>query len=132
MIDGPLKGAAYEYAVARDASVEIRSKPVKLADLPVGTEVDLNLSVDWKTARGIYEGGPREIVGMQWGDVKAVNARAKTVTVTNEEGDQTLTAPEEARVILDGKAVKLADLASGMEVVVRTRGRTVSSIVARL
>jgi hypothetical protein len=131
-VDGPLRGTVREFTLVKDVPVEIRGKPGKLADLAVGADVYLSLSArDWTIVRRIAEGGQREQPSAVWGAIKTVDARTKAVTVTHEEGDVTFTVPEEARVSVDGQASKLADLKTGLEVVVRRRGQTIARVEAR-
>jgi len=100
------------YPVAKHATIEIDGKPGKLADLPIGAHVTLSLSWNGKTALGIQAGGPR-------GVVKAVDARANTLTMTDKIGEATFPVVQGARIVLDGKPAKLADLKEDMEVDLR-------------
>jgi RNA polymerase sigma factor (sigma-70 family) len=122
-IDVDRKGIIWALAVARGASVEIGGKPRKLADLQVGADVHLLLAADQKTARSIYEGGPQESFSIETAEVKRVNVRTNTLIVASEGGDSTYTVGASDKVLIAGKAGKLADLKEGMEVDLWSRGQ---------
>jgi hypothetical protein len=70
--DLPASGGEETFSAAKDARVEIDGKAGKLAGLPAGTQVRLNLSVDRKTVNRIQGQGPGA-----GGMVKAVDAGGK-------------------------------------------------------
>ena len=81
------------------------------------SDVHMLLAADGKTVQSLHE----ESIGLETGDVKAVNPRTSTLTVIHEEGERTRTVARDARIIIDGKVSKLADLKEGMEVDLWTR-----------
>ncbi len=113
------------YEVARDARVSLDDgnskkgpfKESKLADLPVGAAVSVELSLDQKLAVAIHVVG-RSISGI----LKAVDAGKNTITVTVTVGkgepteERTFAVAKDARIKIDagksdaGKDAKLADL----------------------
>lgn len=96
-------------------------KEIKLADLPEGVVVALNLSVDQKSIVGILTNGP-SVVGV----VKAVDAAKNKIIVTvnatrTEAGeDKTYEVAKSAQVVLEeGKASKLDDVKADLRVTLR-------------
>ncbi|MCI0464455.1 MAG: sigma-70 family RNA polymerase sigma factor [Gemmataceae bacterium] len=105
------------YAVAKDAKILRDGKEIKLADLKQRARVSLKLSPDQKTALSI------SVLGQALtAQVKSVDAVKSTVTVTIDnvrkgKFDKTHPVAKDARVTLDGKQAKLADLKEGATLV---------------
>jgi RNA polymerase sigma factor (sigma-70 family) len=121
-LDGEKKPRTIKVA---DGKVVINGKDVKLADLRAGDKVTITLTTDESAAllvsaaRSEGEKGekPEKPVTKRSqlaGKVAAVDATARTITVTGK-GDQELIAKltADAKVIVDGKGAKLADVPKG-------------------
>jgi len=96
------------YPVAPDAHIGIDLKPGKLAGVPVGANVTLNLQVDQQTVLRICAEG-----SSVFGTVKAVDAQKNTITVTGHPDDRTFPVPADAVIVIDGKPGKLSDIPPG-------------------
>jgi hypothetical protein len=98
------------YAVINDALLFLdgKNEAKKLADVPVGAEVDLKLLTDQKGVREIRAYGPTVM-----GDL-ASNAGNDSITLRGKEGDKTFAVAKNARILIDEKtAGKLTDLIDG-------------------
>jgi RNA polymerase sigma factor (sigma-70 family) len=98
------------YSVINDAVVFLDGKGEarKLADVPVGAEVDLKLLTDQKSAREVRAQGPT-VTGSVAG-----NAGSDSITLRGKEGDKTFAVAKGARIVIDDKtAGKLTDLIDG-------------------
>jgi RNA polymerase sigma factor (sigma-70 family) len=87
-------------------------KEGKLEDVPAGALVALKLAADQKTATTLLAEGP----SVQ-GPVKAVDADKRTITVVTGRArdgspveDKTFSVARDARILIDGKESKLADI----------------------
>ncbi|MBI2809158.1 MAG: hypothetical protein HYX68_29600 [Planctomycetes bacterium] len=85
-------------------------KEVKLADLPVGSNVMVRMAVDQTFAMMLRAEGP-----MLSGMLKGIDAAKNTITIgipksRTEFDEKTYTLIKGARVMLDGKETKLGDL----------------------
>jgi RNA polymerase sigma factor (sigma-70 family) len=97
------------YPVAADAHIAIDRKDAKLAGVPVGCNVTLNLQVDQKTVLRINAGG-RSV----FASVKAVDSEKNTITVAGSEDDgRTFRVTKETTIIIDGKPGTLAAIPAG-------------------
>jgi hypothetical protein len=89
-------------------------KEGKLSDLPVGTAVNLRLSVDQRFVGMVRAEGPNLP-----GQIKSVDTANSTVTiltrVSRGENPEEKTYPvaKDARIVIDGNEVKLADIKTG-------------------
>jgi RNA polymerase sigma factor (sigma-70 family) len=99
--------AGKTFTLAKDASILIDDKPGPLHDIPVGSYVNVTLSVDQKLAQQVRAGG-----GRLGGTVKAVDAPKGNVTVD----DRTYSVARDAVIVIDGKPATLAALPIGATV----------------
>lgn len=111
-------------AISAATVVTVNGKPAKATDLKAGDKVVLVLSADEKTAltiaSGVKPGGGEKPAKTPTfgGKVTAVDATAKTITVTTGKGDNTketvvkLTA--DAKITVDGKDAKIGDVPKGL------------------
>ncbi|HEV3145567.1 MAG TPA: sigma-70 family RNA polymerase sigma factor [Gemmataceae bacterium] len=98
------------FTAAKDAKIEIDSKPGHLAGVPVGANVSLNQFVDATTARSIQANG-RWFFG---NPVRAVDAEKSTITIEDSrEGQKTFVVAPDAFINADGKNCKLAQIPAG-------------------
>jgi len=117
---GDVAEEEHTYTVAPETEVMIddgkgkrfslKEKP--LAELPVGAIAQLRLSPDQKTAVAVRAEGPSVS-----GPVKAVDAGKSTITLVRRAGrdgtpeeEKTYTVAPDARIFIDGKEGKLADV----------------------
>jgi RNA polymerase sigma factor (sigma-70 family) len=101
-------------AVARDAAITIDGKPGELAGLQPGALVTLGLLADQKTASSVRGEAPHV-----FGVAKAVDAEKSTVTVEDKGAEKTFTVARGARVEIDSKPGKLAELPPGARLILR-------------
>jgi RNA polymerase sigma factor (sigma-70 family) len=111
--------AGKTYLVARDALILIDGKSGKLAAVPSGAILTLNLSVDQKTARAISAEGPQR-VGVV---VKAVNAGKNTITFAEDRGPEdvagkTFLVGQGVDIRIEGRPAKLTELPVGANITV--------------
>lgn len=105
-------------AIAKEAIVllddgrgrRLSLKEGKLADVPVGSVITAKLAVDQSFVMMLKAEGPAF-----FGALKSVDADKRTITIAipksrEEVEEKTLPLAKDARVTLDGKATKLADL----------------------
>jgi hypothetical protein len=108
--------AGKTFTVAKDANVNIDGKPGKLSGLPAGAFVNLTFSVDGKTVRQLNAQGPR-CAAHDVALVKAVDVKKHTVTFDDKApavvAGKTFAVARDARISIDGKPGKLADLPPG-------------------
>jgi RNA polymerase sigma factor (sigma-70 family) len=98
------------YSIMNDAAVFLDGKgeAKRLADVPVGAEIDLKLLADQKTVCQIWAYGPT-VTGSVAG-----NAGNDSITLRGKEGDKTFAVARDARIVLDDTtAGKLTDLIDG-------------------
>jgi hypothetical protein len=98
------------YGVLSDAAVFLddRGERKKLADVPVGSVVDLKLLPDQKTVRDIRAYGPT-VMGSVAG-----NAGNDSITLRDKEGEKTFAVAKDARIVIgESSAGKLTDLIDG-------------------
>jgi small nuclear ribonucleoprotein (snRNP)-like protein len=104
------------FDMVKDITVVQDGKAAKLSDLKPGGHVTLKLSADQKTVVGVTSAG-----ATIQGPLKSVDAAKNTVTLTTEtrqgKQDKTYQLAKDAKVTLDGKEAKLADLKEGTRVV---------------
>src|SRR5262245_1764130 len=106
------------FAIAPDAKVANEGKDGKLDDVKAGAQAALKLSDDGKSVVGIAVGarkpekGDKAVAGKAV-EIKAIDAKAGTITIAGKKADQTLKLAADAKVTLDGKDAKLADIKAG-------------------
>ncbi len=103
------------FELAKDIAILRDGKAAKLSDLKPGGRVALKLSADQKTVVGI------SVVGSTvQAPLKSVDAAKNTITITTEtrqgKVDKTFQVAKDAKVTVDGKDAKLADLKAGATV----------------
>jgi hypothetical protein len=101
------------YPVAKDAKILRDGAEVKLSDLKQRSRVTLKLSEDQKTVVGVSVSRPSLTA-----QVKSVDADKNTITITVDNVrkgrfDRVLHVVKDAKVTIDAKVVKLADLKAG-------------------
>ncbi|MBY0228190.1 MAG: hypothetical protein K2W96_02800 [Gemmataceae bacterium] len=111
------------FDVAKDAKVTIDGKEGKLDDLKADDRVTVLLSLDGKKAVAVTKGRlavPGESRGPRLaGTVKAVDARARKVTLAvDKEEERVVELAEGATVAIGGKEAGLEDLKEGTTVVI--------------
>ena len=115
--------------LAADGKVTINGKDAKLADLKAGDKVAVTTTADESgailIATGAKVGGDGDKPGVKpekvakfGGKIAAVDATAKTVTISVGKGDAIKEVPvkltADAKITIDGKEAKIADLVKGM------------------
>jgi hypothetical protein len=110
-VKGPAAVAGKTFRVARDVWLQMDARPGKFADLPVGSYLNITLTVDQQSVRSIWATGP-PVAGV--GVVKAVDAAKRTITVD----DRTYPVAENANVIIDNRS-GLAAVPVGARVTLR-------------
>jgi hypothetical protein len=127
--DGPT------FELTPDTKIALDGKEARAADLKPGTSVMLYLSADGKRLLAIRAGERTERATATIGVLKAVDAKAGTLTVEGLRGGQerTLTLAKEVKVTVAGKEARPEDLKSGQTVVLTLDrdGRTVREITVR-
>jgi RNA polymerase sigma factor (sigma-70 family) len=116
------------YRVIKDAVVFLDGKGEarKLADVPVGAEVDLKLLVDRKGVRDIRANGPT-VMGSVIG-----NAGSDSITLREKEGDRTFAVAKDARLLIEETtAGKLTDLIEGTVVQLRLSADQATALEVR-
>jgi RNA polymerase sigma factor (sigma-70 family) len=108
---GPTEVAGKTFRVAGDVWLQMDARPGKLADLPIGSYLNITLTIDQQSVRGIWAVGP-PVPGI--GVVKAVDAEKRTITVD----DRTYPVATNANIIIDNRG-GLAAIAPGMSVALR-------------
>jgi RNA polymerase sigma factor (sigma-70 family) len=109
-----------DLAIVRGDGKKGQAGLVKLADVPAGAQVSVQLSPDQKTVVSLTAEG-----ASLFGTVKAVDAGERKITLTvfvskgEPSEEKILTVARDAQVWIDGKESKLADLP--VEAVVRVR-----------
>jgi len=116
------------YSVAKDARIVRDGNEAKLADLKQGSQATLKLSEDQKTVVGINAGTQPTSAPL-----KAVDASKNTITVTVgnrvAKEDKTYQVLKDAKIMIDGKEGKLADLKVGAPIqFIVGEGNTVSLV----
>jgi RNA polymerase sigma factor (sigma-70 family) len=100
------------YTLAKDIKISRDGKDAKLADLKKGVQVSLKLSADQKSAVAITFDTPAVSAPL-----KSVDANKNTITVTvgprGAKEDKTYDVAKDAKIVIDGKESKLADLRTG-------------------
>ena len=113
--------------LAADGKVTVAGKDAKLADIKAGDKVAVTLAADESAALTISTGtkpGDGEKPGVKpekapkfGGKITAVDATAKTVTISVGKGDAVketvVKLAADAKITIDGKAAKIADLVKG-------------------
>ena len=98
--------------VAKDAKILRDGKAAQLADLKKGNKATLTLSADQKTVVSISAGTPPLSAPL-----KSVDASKNTISVTvgtrAAKEDKTYQVAKDAKITIDGKEAKLADLKEG-------------------
>ncbi len=113
--------------VAKDARVSIDGKDGKLADLPAGAQVAVQLSP---------KGAKAVVIQADGGGVRGLvrgNATDDSVTIGGKGDDQTFTVGKDTQVIVEGRPGKLSDLIEGTVVNARAsadRKRLVGAVNA--
>jgi hypothetical protein len=130
-IDVERQGKTWTLAVAKGAKVELSGKPANLAAVAKGADVLMELAAAKKDT--VLSIGDGKLSAVVVGDVKSTDLRENTLTVTNEEGDRALPVAKDAKVVIGGKARRLADLKAGVAVDARMSEdfKTVVGVTAR-
>jgi RNA polymerase sigma factor (sigma-70 family) len=92
---GPAGVAGKTFSVAKNVWLQIDGGPGKLVDVPPGSYLNITLTVDQQTVRGIWAVGP-PVPGV--GVVRAVDVENRTITVD----DRTYPVAKNANVIVSG------------------------------
>jgi hypothetical protein len=100
--------------VAKDANISVDGKPCKLANVPPGAYVNLNLSADQSTARMVAAEG-RAFPGAL---VKSVDAAQNTITfdetkTPSDLAGKTFSVAKDAQISIDGKPGRLSAVPPG-------------------
>jgi ferric-dicitrate binding protein FerR (iron transport regulator) len=125
-----------EYPLIKDAKITIDGKPGAAADLKAGDRVGLGLSSDRKSVLSIVKGfgdrdGEKPVRGQRaGGEVTKVDADKNTIAIKTEGDDREFSVSKDARITIDGKAGKLADIKSGTRVmlVLDRDGKTATAV----
>jgi RNA polymerase sigma factor (sigma-70 family) len=122
---GPPEVAGKTFTVARDVWLQMDARPGKLADLPVGSYLNITLTVDQQLVRSIWAVGP-PVPGI--GVVNAVDAEKRTITVDNT----TYPVASNANIVIDNRG-GLAAVPIGANVTLRlcVDQRTVGTIAVQ-
>jgi RNA polymerase sigma factor (sigma-70 family) len=115
------------YEVARDAAVRVNEQARKFTDLKAGMRVSLQLSALNSVVVGVRAGGPT-----LEGVLKAVDVARRTVTINLRHQHLTvkdLPVAKDAKVLLNGKEVRLADLKPGSRVALQMGAETDTNLV---
>ncbi len=114
--------------VAKDATIVQDGKKAKLEELKKGARATLTLSPDQKTVVSISVAG-----NTTQAPLKAVDAEKSTVTITAEtrqgKVDRTFQVAKDAKVTLDGKQAKLADVKAGTIVVMTFSAAEANTVI---
>jgi RNA polymerase sigma factor (sigma-70 family) len=110
------KGATEQtLALAKDLKVVLDDgTAIKLADVAAGMAVGVKLSDDKKSVSLIRINRP-----VEGGQVKAVDADKKTITLAGRGEDRKFSVAADAKITIRGKEGKLADVKEGMPVSLR-------------
>jgi RNA polymerase sigma factor (sigma-70 family) len=103
----PPEAAGKTFTVSKDTVISIDSKQGKLAGVPKGASVNVNLFVDQQTVRSLSAEGA-QVSGV----ARAVDAARNTITIN----DMTYAVAKEAQIAIDYKPGKLGDLPVGANV----------------
>jgi len=109
---GPSSIAGKTFRVAKDVWLQMDARPGKLAELPVGSYLNITLTVDQQAVRAIWAGGP-PVPGV--GVVRAVDAAKNMITVD----DKTYPVAKNANILIDDKTIQLAGVPVGVHVTLR-------------
>jgi RNA polymerase sigma factor (sigma-70 family) len=122
---GPAEVAGKTFRVAKNVWLQMDARPGKLADLPVGSYLNITLRVDQQAVRSIWATGP-PVPGV--GVVKAVDVGKRTVTVD----DRTYPVATNANIVMESRG-GLAALPLGASVSLRlcVDQRTVGTIAVQ-
>jgi hypothetical protein len=105
--------AGKTFAVAEDALITIDGKRGKLADVPGGAFVTLNLAVDQRTVRGLDAQGPL-ICDCGGTLIKAVDVEKGTITLDDKArpglAGRTIAVAADARISIENKPGKLTEV----------------------
>ncbi|HKB42697.1 MAG TPA: hypothetical protein VKD72_40080, partial [Gemmataceae bacterium] len=116
------------YPVAKDAKVMQDGKEVKLGELKKGARATLMLSADQKSVVSVSVSGNTTQVPL-----KAVDADKNTITITAEtrqgKVDRTYQVAKDAKVTVDGKEARLADLKAGTVMLLTFSAEDANTIV---
>jgi RNA polymerase sigma factor (sigma-70 family) len=119
---------AKTFPLGKDAKIQRDGKDVKLADLKKGTQATLTLSKDQATVVSLSVTSP----GVS-GPVKSLDVEKYTITITvgNRAGkeDKTYQVAKDAKIVIDGKDGRLADLKVGATVsLIMSEANTVTQV----
>jgi small nuclear ribonucleoprotein (snRNP)-like protein len=116
------------YPLARNVKVLRDGKEAKLRDLKKGGQVILTMSADQKSVASISVANATVSV-----HVKSVDATQNTIThsVETRQGkqDRTYQVSKDARILIEGKEIKLADLKPGTAVVLTLSVEDANTVV---
>jgi hypothetical protein len=116
------------FQVLKDARILRDGKQAKLSDLKKGGRATLTLSADQQTVVSISVAGPTISAPLKSADA---GKNTLTVTVEGRQGkqDKTYTVAKDARVTIDGKEAKLADLKAGTVLLLTSSADDASMLV---
>jgi RNA polymerase sigma factor (sigma-70 family) len=131
------RGEEKTFRVARNASIWVDGKGAKLAAVPPGSFVNLDLAADQQTVRSINADGPN-LGGCGGSLVKAVDVQKRTITFDKksppEVAGKTFAVAANALVTIDGnKKGTLSDVPAGcyVNLLLRVDGKTVGQVWAQ-
>ncbi len=117
--------AGKTFVVGKNANIVIDGKAGDLAGLPVGSYVNVTLSVDRQTVGTIHAQGPPVVCDCGGSMVKAVDGANHTITFDDKAhaavAGVTFSVATDALITIDGRPGKLAELPTGAYVSPRLR-----------
>jgi ferric-dicitrate binding protein FerR (iron transport regulator) len=131
-----------DYVLSPSTMAIIDRKPARPADVKVGMDVSLKLSVDGKTVLVIRTDASRQgWVPFVNGRIKAIDTKARTITLAIASAragvrvsqERTFSLGKDVKVIIEGRPAGVADLKVGTEVTltVDREGKTVYRIAVQ-
>jgi RNA polymerase sigma factor (sigma-70 family) len=133
----PADVAGKTFTVAKDANIQIDGKPGALSEVPVGSYVNLLLTVDRQTVRQVIVHGPPFPGDCGGSLVKAVDAERGTITFDDkaraEVAGRTFGVATGANILIDGKPGKLTDVPAGayVSLILAVDGQTARQVNAQ-
>jgi RNA polymerase sigma factor (sigma-70 family) len=113
----PAEVAGKTFTVAKDANILVDGRPGTLSEVPVGSYVNLGLTVDRQLVRQVNVQGPPFPGDCGGSLVKAVDVERGTITFDDkaraEVAGRTFMVANGAPVVIDGKPGKLTDVPAG-------------------
>jgi RNA polymerase sigma factor (sigma-70 family) len=110
--------AGKTFTIASDAHIKINgNRTGTLAEVPVGSYVNLRLRVDGKTVGRVDAQGPSNLCDHEGSVVKAVDVEKGTITFDDsakgEVAGKTFTLAKDVNIVIDGEPGKLSALPPG-------------------